>query len=297
MPTDSKPFKFTRSGDFYKVSEFILRFMFVTIQPDLNHVSKFKFGRLFWIAMPTLCALVLLSIAFIYHLIKTGFRFELFCFAMCTTCYQYTAFSKAIAIALSSSKLNNLFVVLNEIHPKTRDEQTEYQMRDWLNKTVRIMLFYAMIQIMMIANYVIIPFYGYIKVYLTTGVWRMNLLLLFWLPFETDTVLTFYLTYSVQGWVAFSTSLCIASCDLLLMAIIQLVCAHFTYLEQTLNKIPTSKTNPLDDVKIMKSCIDKQNTIIGYVRNPTSLSRNHLSTFGSFVSLHFFSFFKGSAVI
>lgn len=265
MPTNVKPFKFTRSDEFFKVSQFLLRFMFVTIKTDTNHVSKFKFGPLFWGAMPTLCALVLLSIAFIYFLIKTGFRFELFCFAMCTTCYQYTAFSKAISIARSSSKLNNLFVILNEIHPKTREEQMEYQIRDWLNKTVRIMLFYAMIQIIMIANYVIIPFYGYIKVYITTGVWKMNLLLLFWLPFDTDTVLAFYFVYSVQGWVAFSTSLCIASCDLLLMAIVQLCCAHFTYIQQTLNKLPTSKANPLNDVKMIKSCIDKQNIIIQYV--------------------------------
>lgn len=175
------------------------------------------------------------------------------------------AFSKAISIALSSSKLNNIFVVLDEIHPKTCDEQKEYQIRNWLKKTVRIMLFYAMIQIIMIANYVIIPFYGYIKVFLTTGEWKMDLLLLFWLPFDTDTVVAFYLVYSVQGWVAFSTSLCIASCDLLLMAIVQLCCAHFTYLQRTLNKLSSSKTHQLNDVEIIKSCIDKQNIIIWYV--------------------------------
>lgn len=265
MPTNSKPFKFTRSGEFYKVSQFLLRIMFVTIQTDTNHVSKFKFGRLFWIAMPILCALVSLQIIFIYHLIETGFDFELFCFSLCPVCYQYTAFCKAIAIALSSSKLNGLFVILNDIHPKTRDEQIEYQIGNWLNKTMRIMLFYAMIQIIMIANYVIIPFYGYIKVFYTTGEWKMDLLLLFWLPFDTDTVFTFYTVYSIQAWVAFSCSLCIASCDLLLMAIVQLVCAHFTYLQRTLNKLPSTDTNQLNDVQVIKSCIDKQNIIIQYV--------------------------------
>lgn len=265
MPTNSKSFKFTRSGEFYKVSEFLLRFMFVTIDTDTNHVSKFKFGPLFWIAMPTLCALVSLQIVFIYHLIETGFYFELFCFSLCPTFYQYTAFSKVIGIALSSSKLNNLFVILNDIHPKTRDEQIEYRIGNWLNKTMRIMLFYAMIQIVMIANYVIIPFYGYIKVFISTGVWEMNLLLLFWLPFDPDTVFKFYTIYSIEAWVAFSTSLCIASCDLLLMAIVQLVCAHFTYLQRTLSKLPSTDTNQLNDVQIIKTCIDKQNIINRYV--------------------------------
>lgn len=263
MPTNPKPFPITRSGDFYKVSQFLLRFMFVTIQTDANHVSQFKFGRLFWIAMPILCALVFLAVVFIYFMIKTDFSFELFCFALCPICYQYTAFSKVIAIASSSSKLNNIFVVLNEIHPKTHDEQVEYRIRDWLNKTVRIMLFYALIQIVMIANYVVIPFYGYIKVYLATGVWRMDLLLLFWLPFDTDTVVAFYFVYSVQGWLCSSLSLCIASCDLLLLAIVQLCCAHFTYLQRTLNKLPTSETNRLNDVQIIKACIDKQNITNG----------------------------------
>lgn len=267
MSPNSKPFKLTRSGEFYKVSEFLLRLMFVTIRTEKDHVSKFNFGRLFWMAMPILCALVALQIVFIYHLIETGFYFEPFCFSLCPICYQYTAFSKAIAIAWSSSKLNSLFVILNDLHPKTRDQQIEYQIEDWLNKTVRIMLFYAMIQIVMIANYVIIPFYGYIKVYLATGVWEMNLLLLFWLPFDTDTVLKFYAVYLIQAWVAFSCSLCIASCDLLLMAIVQLVCVHFTYLQRTLNKLPSNDTkNRLnDDLQTIKSCIDKQNITIQYV--------------------------------
>lgn len=266
MPTDSKPFKFTRSGEFYKVSQFLLLFVFVTNEVDrTNNASKLKFGRFFWISMPILCALVFLQVIFVYQLIKHDFKFELFCFALCPICYQYTAFSKAICIAVSSAKLNNLFFLLNEIHPKTRDEQIEYEIGDWLNKTIRIMFFYAMMQIVMIANYVIIPFYGYIKVFLTTGVWRMNLLLLFWLPFDTDTMWTFYSVYSIQTWTAFSCSLCIASGDLLLMAIVQLVCAHFTYLQRTFKKLPSTPQNSLDDFEMVKSCIDKQNIAIQYV--------------------------------
>lgn len=96
MPTNTKPFKLTRSGEFYKVSQFLLRIMFVTIQTDTNHVSKFKFGRLFWIVMPILCALVSLSVIFIYFLTKTNFEFESFCFALCPICYQYTAFRYGI---------------------------------------------------------------------------------------------------------------------------------------------------------------------------------------------------------
>lgn len=265
MPETLKTGLFTRSDEFYKVPNLLMLPMFVISNENSKGFSHVNVHWIFWCAMPMLIFLSSLQIVFAFVMFQTGFDLASFCFIAQVVAYQTTAFSKIISITISSSKLNNLFELLNDLHPKTYKEQVEYKIFDWLQRTKNLMFWYAFIQIIMIANYVVIPFYGYIRVFITTGVWKMNLLLLFWLPSGTDTVAGFYIVYMLQSWLSFSTSLSITSSDLTLLAIVNLACAHFDYIQRTLSKLTPKPDSISIDLETVKSCVIIQNTVIEWV--------------------------------
>lgn len=86
MLQKSNKFEFTRSEEFYKVSKFLLRLMFVSNETDTKNVTIFKISVVFWIAIPILIGLASLQVVFIYDLFLTGFDFVQFCYA--ETCFR-----------------------------------------------------------------------------------------------------------------------------------------------------------------------------------------------------------------
>lgn len=251
--------KIISSSEFYQVPQILLRFMCTTSEKDQNHVNLLRFGVLFWCDFIPLISVACLQIVFCIHLYRTGFDLQEFCYAQSCIAYQSTAFSKTIAIALKSSKLNEIFVQLNAIHPASVNEQNEYKITEWLMQTKSFMKRYACIQIFMIASYIVIPMYSYFKMFIETGVWQMELPLKFWLPFETTTAINFYSVYMVHSWIGFSAGICLSSTDLMLLAIIHLVCIHFDHIYRNLNDL---KPDDFNEFNIVKSCVLKQTQII-----------------------------------
>lgn len=249
------------SSEFYKVSQTLLQAMCVTRKTDKNQVNFLRYGLPFWCNFIPLVSVALLQVAYSVHLFRTGFNFQDFCYAQSCIAYQSTAFSKTVALALQSKKLENLFIRLHEIHPTRVDEQDRYKISEWLLHSKRVMRYYACMQIFMIASYCVIPMFTYAKVLYETGVWKMELPLKFWLPFETDTALTFYFVYAVQCWIGFSASVCLSSADLLLLAIVHLVCIHFDYIYRSLNELHL-KPDVYNELEVIKFCVIRQNTIV-----------------------------------
>lgn len=249
------------TSEFYKVITFLLQFVCVTSEKNANQVFLLKFNVPFWCVITPLMCLSMLQVIFNVHLIATNFDLKEFCYAQSCIAYQSTAYSKILAIAISSSKLDDLFISLDKIHPSTAEEQIVYKIPKWLLQTKRLMLNYACIQIFMIASYVVLPFYTYIKVFLLTGVWKMEFPLKFWLPFDTDRTSTFYTIYMLQSWVGFSASLYLSTSDLLLLAIIHLVCIQFDYIHRCFSELQL-QPNRFNEMDVIKACVAKQNTII-----------------------------------
>lgn len=238
--------------------------MCVTSKIDINQVNLLKYGVPFWCDFILLVSIALLQVAFSIHLFRTGFNLQEFCYVQSCIVYQSTAFSKTLALALQSKKLEHLFARLHEIHPATADKQDHYKIPEWLLHSKRVMQRYACMQIFMIASYLVIPTYTYGKVLYETGVWKMELPLKFWLPFDTDTVLNFYFVYMIQSWVGFSASICLSSSDLLLLAIVHLVCIHFNHIYRNFNELQL-KPHVYTELQVIRYCVMRQNEIIQYV--------------------------------
>lgn len=251
---------FISTSEFYKVPTFLLRFVCVRRGVN-NKVCLLNFNASFWCDIIPLICLSLLQVAFNVHLIVADFDLEEFCYAQSCIAYQMTAFSKILSLAISSSKLKEMLSVLNEIHPTSAEKQSVYKIPEWLRRTKRLMLRYSFIQIFMITTYVVLPFYSYVTVFLATGVWKMEFPLKFWLPFDTDKPPVFYTVYMLQSWLGFSASLYLSSSDLLLLAIIHLVCIHFDYIHRRFHELQP-QSNAVDQLATIRDCISKQNTII-----------------------------------
>lgn len=254
--------KMIASSEFYKVSSVLLRGVFVTTHQNRKTGFAFKFDWKFWCSVITLMSLSFLQIIFNYRLCTIPETFDLvkFCYVNSCIFYQTMTFGKILSIGFAFKKLNNLFNLLDQIHPKTHQTQTEYKINEWLLETKRLMLRYSFMMIFMIANYLIIPLYTYFNVLIKTGIWKMDLPLEFWLPYQTDKTIPFYLTYLLQSWLGFSASLYLTSADLLLLAIVHLVCVHFDFIRRTFaNMKPRPTANDMD---IIKRCVVHHNVLI-----------------------------------
>lgn len=262
MSTATKPFERIQSRVFFKVPLSLLRLLFVTTEEITKNVAELKFSIVFWIFIPIFTTLSFLQVAFIVQLIRNEFELEAFCFAQSVFAYHITCFSKVLLVGWSNSKLKKVFNILNDIHPQTDEEHMEYKIREWWQQTRRIVYQYSAIQLLVVLNYFINSMYDYTKVYLATGVWKMELPVNAWIPFSTDSPLPFYSVYLVSFFVGMSSSICLTACDLLLMSIVQLICAHYNYIQRVLMKMMPERSDPARDMVTIKFCVVRHNTIM-----------------------------------
>lgn len=245
------------SSEFFKVSSTLLKMSFVSVIRGGKHKFAFKFGGMVWFSILCLTSISSLQVVFIQQMIAAHqFDLKKFCYASSCFVYQWIAFIKIISIALQSKQLNNLFDLLDEIHPKTIEKQIEYKIEEWSLETKRLMLRYAAMMIFMIANYLIIPVHGYINQFINTGHFQLELPLMLWLPFETDTPYKFYPVYLSNTWLGFGASFYMTSVDLLILAMVHLICAHFDYIRRTFHKMkPRRLQSTTDELFVVKRMV------------------------------------------
>lgn len=258
--------KLVSSSDFFNVSSTLLKLVNVKVLQSQNSIRCYVFRWRFWIANITLLFWWSLQIVYGQQLFRLPGAFDLQKFCFCLSCifYQLIAFSKLFSIAIFKKKLNKLFIVLDEIHPTSIEEQSINNIPRWLSQTNHFMLRYSSMMTFMIANYCIIPFYNYTKVLLQTGVWKMELPLLLWLPFDTDyarNTTNFYFVYLVDCWLGFSAAIALSACDLLLLAIGHLVCIHYDYIHRTFIEMKPRSDTMAENLMLVKECVIKQNTL------------------------------------
>lgn len=263
MPSPEKIFEagdLVQSSTFFQVSAVLLRFVFVT--SETKNAFTLRFGWLFWCSITILSGLSFLQWIFVVDLISNTFNWKEFSFVISCIGYQSTGICKVLSIAIASKKIMKLCALLDEIHPQTTDEQSKLKIRQWLQQTKLFMLRYSTIQVFMISNYIIMSFYNLIKAFRATGVWKLELPLLLWMPFHVDSGLLFYCIYSLQSCVGFGACLYLTSCDLLLLAIVIMACAHFDYIRRTFSELKPQNYHDQDALATVKHCVIKQNTII-----------------------------------
>lgn len=252
-----------RCDEFYTVSSILLQFVCVTSRKVAKNVLVFKFGWMFWCEWIFFCGISSLQAIF---LITTEFDMEIFCYILTTYTYNITGFGKILAIAISNERIENLLIRLNELHPLSINEQMIYQIPKWFSQTKRLMFRYSFIQVFLIIEYIVFPYYGFITNYLETGVWKMELPLKFWLPFDTDNKpVLFYIVYMTQSCLGFSACLYTTACDLLLVAIVNtLICIHLEYIQHTFNQLQP-RPNEFHELNAIKNCVNLYNTVTQWV--------------------------------
>lgn len=254
MPTQTKPV-LIQISDFYKISQLMFRLIFIPCDKYTLNV-----GWKFWLPFAVALSVPFLGIIFVHHLFVVDFDLANLCFIQSVIFYECTSISKIVYVIKSRAKLRELLTSLDEIHPSSVNQQTEHNITEWLNLTKRVIVYYALVQIGMMVNFVFIPFFGYIYEYMVTGIWKIHLPIDIWMPFNTEPAPIFYTVYVLQSWQGFFYCLQLTSCDLLLLAIVHLVCMHFQYIQRTFNELQVS--NDLREISLVKDCINKQNIII-----------------------------------
>lgn len=254
------------SSDFYEVPSTVFRGIFVSIIRDTKCRSfACHFGKTFYLSFMIFWLLAFFQVAFCYRAITIPGYFDIssFCLSFASICYQTMASVKIISMSIASNELNNLFDVLDKIHPKTTKMQCQYNIHGWLSKTKRMMKLYFFMLLCMIGNFVFIPLCIRLNVFIETGLWTLELVLKMWLPFETESLFSFSVVYVLQGWIGFTATSYITSVDILVLAIVQLVSAHFNFIQQTFERIQPDMA--MNDLKTIKRCVAHQNVLSEWV--------------------------------
>lgn len=260
------------SSDFYEVPSTVFRAICVSIIRDMKF-CKFAchFGGPFYVSFLIFWLLAFFQVAFCYRAITIPGNFDIssFCLSFASICYHTMASVKIISMSIASNELNHLFDVLDKIHPKTTKLQRQYNIHGWLSKTKRMMKLYFLMLFCMMGNFVFIPLCIRLKVFIETGLWQLELVLKMWLPFETESLFPFSVVYVLQGWIGFTSTSYITSVDILVLAIVQLVSAHFNVIQQTFERIQPDVA--MNDLKTIKRCIVHQNVLNEWVGSDPSI--------------------------
>lgn len=250
------------SSEFYKVPSIALRGILVsTVRNTKCCKFAFRFGWKFWCLLTLMFSMIFLQIIYCYQSIAVPDNFDIskFCFAVSCVLYESIVFAKILSMSVAGNELSDLFVLLDEIHPKTIESQVQYNIHGWLLKTKRLMKQYCLMLSLMIANYAIIPICIQTKVLIETGRWTMELMLSQWWPFETESTFPFTFVYLVQSALGFMVISSSTASDTSLLAVIQLVSAHFNFIQRTYEQIKPD--SPMNDLNTIKRCVVLQNIL------------------------------------
>lgn len=252
-----------KSSDFYEVPSIVLRGIFVSTIRDRKLCKfAFQFGRKFYFAFIIFCLSAFLQVGYCYQAIIIPGYFDIspFCLSTSSILFHTMGSVKIILMSIASNEINNLFDRLDKIHPKTIKIQCEYNIHGWLSKTKRMMKLYFFLLLCMIANFVFIPLCIRLKVFIETGIWKMELVMKVWLPFETESLFPFCVMFVLQAWAGFISTSYNASVDILLLAVVQLVSVHFNFIQQNFQQIQQKKL-ALNDLKTIIRGIVQQNVL------------------------------------
>lgn len=250
------------STDFYEVPSIVLRGVCVTTIRDTKlYIFAFHFGEKFYFSFVLFWILAFLQVGYCLQAIINPSYFDIssFCLSSSSILFHTMASVKIISMSIASNELNNLFNLLDKIHPKTTKSQRQYNIHGWLSKTKRMMKLYFFMLLCMVANFVFIPLCIRFIVFIETGIWKVDLVMKMWLPFETETIFPFSIMFVLQAWAGFYSTSNSASIDILLLAIVQLVSVHFNFIQQTFNQIQS--TLSVKDLRTVKRCVIHQNVL------------------------------------
>lgn len=130
--------------------------------------------------------------------IPNYFDISPFCVWSSSILFHTMASAKIISMSVASNKLNNLFDLLDKIHPKTIKSQRQYNIHGWLSITKRTIKLYFLMLICMVANFVCIPLCIRLAVFINTGIWKVELVMKMWLHFETKSLFSFTVIFNYK---------------------------------------------------------------------------------------------------
>lgn len=158
--------------------------------------------------------------------------------------YGYTALAvlKSIAIYLHNIEFSDLLKTLNDLFPKTKDEQKAFKVRSYFNGYKRMERVFAFMLSVVCIGFIVVPI---VKLILTRG--RDNKLPIeTWYPFDEYDPRFYSL---VLIWLSLSSIIgnaALIGTDLILIAFIILICMQFNILSERIRKL---KDFPTADVR------------------------------------------------
>jgi odorant receptor len=172
--------------------------------------------------------------------------------------YALMAVVKSTCILFTKAEFKDLMETLNELFPKTKEEQNIFKVRKYFKNYKRIERIFAVMVGSAAINFVIAK----LLKFAITGIWYDKLPFENWFPFDENDPKFYNLVFLWQLHNTVVTICSLLGSDLILYSFITLLTMQFDNLSQQLEKFTLS-----DDIKKIIELVDLHETLMRLSRN------------------------------
>lgn len=159
----------------------------------------------------------------------------------------------------SWKEMGELFQVLHDVFPKTPQEKDAVDAITWEQRWTYKMKVQTVVFIMAVLGMVSIPLMKSILEYFIEGVWRNQLPMSLWTPFDAYVWPYYPWVYLLETWLYFVNTWIIVAVEAIMGAVTMLVCLEFKRVAIRFRSIPYG--NFKNDIKEIKDAIEYHNLI------------------------------------
>lgn len=178
-------------------------------------------------------------------------------------CIGFTALSivKIMTIKLNEAKVNGILDRLNELFPRTLQEQKLYRTYQYNLESQVVMKSFSVLYMILIWIFNLLPLVSMLVNYLSKGVLVKELPYFMWYWYDWQKEGLYELTLFHQTWGAFDSAVFNLCTDLMFCAIILLICLQFDVLAHRLKHSKNDYSELVSCVKLQQAVVDVSNQL------------------------------------
>lgn len=180
-----------------------------------------------------------------------------------TLAFMISTFSKGILLLVERQCFNDLIIELDNIFPKTKQQQHDYRLKEYLSKFTRMAVSLAVIQLLLGQYFgwssMIVD---YISSRAENGTFEVELPFGENYPFYSYTPISFVLVFISQVFVAYTCTAAGFAVNILLCGIIWQLCMHYNHLMEKLKSFDGTDSEYCEKSHLIW-CIKKENQLNG----------------------------------